>query len=346
MGLAITARADARIPIGVSVSLTGPAAPWGADVRDGIEFANKRFGREKYKLIVEDDACSAKEGVSIAQKFVSRDKVKFVLGYNCSSVLLAAAPIYRANGVMVIASGATAKSADDGSYLFRTWPRDELAASLLARWAGNKFQSIGVLSEQADYAQQFEAAFRQTANANTIKLVVASFLPGATDFRTQLLRMKVQGVTAILINPVSEIAFIQILKQLRVIDNKMPVLGAFFPGSSTFMKLGDGLTDGVIYVDVPNSSDILAAEGRSIMAEYRKDYGAVRSWEFIVGSAIESFRTLDRVIQTPNPRDLLLSTKFSGIYGPYTYGKDGYVQEVYHSLYRYVGKSRVAVAPE
>lgn len=73
-----------RIKIGVSLPLTGGAAIEGVDVHALLLFANKHFADDVYELIFEDDKCSEKDAVSVAQKFADVDKVSYVLGFVCS----------------------------------------------------------------------------------------------------------------------------------------------------------------------------------------------------------------------------------------------------------------------
>ena len=328
--------ADDAIPVGVSVSLTGAGSSWGNDVRDAIEYAARRFGAGKYRLIFEDDKCSAKEGALIAQKFASQDRVKYVLGYNCSSSLLAAVPIFATKNVVVISSGATARSDGVGRHVVRTWPRDDLAAALLGEWAVQRYKTIAVLSEEADYSRQFENAFMTAVQARGGSVSADSFLPGTNDFRSLLLRLVKGRAEAILINPVSESAFLAVLKQLRGIDARAPVLGAFFPGSSSFQKIAGVLSDGLVFVDAPNSEEIVTNVGAQILSDYHRQFGPARSWEFMVGSAIEAFRTLDRLAGQPKGAgEYLLNGEFQGVYGKYSFGPDGYVRGIRHSLYRY-----------
>ena len=95
------------LKIGVSVPLTGSAATLGTDIKNALTFANERYGNHEYELVFEDDKCSGKEAVTIAQKFVQIDKIHFVLGFPCSGALLSAAPVYEQNRVVVIAAAAS-----------------------------------------------------------------------------------------------------------------------------------------------------------------------------------------------------------------------------------------------
>jgi ABC-type branched-subunit amino acid transport system substrate-binding protein len=95
------------IKIGLSTALTGDAASFGIDIKNAIFFMNEKFGKGRYKLILEDDRCDNSTALSVAKKMVSVDQVKYVLGFPCNSSLLATAKVYDQAGVLVVTSAAT-----------------------------------------------------------------------------------------------------------------------------------------------------------------------------------------------------------------------------------------------
>src|SRR3546814_11842771 len=76
--------ASADILIGVGAPLTGPNAAFGAQIQKGAEQAAKEINAaggingEQVKLVLGDDVSDPKQGISVANKFVS-DGVKFVV---------------------------------------------------------------------------------------------------------------------------------------------------------------------------------------------------------------------------------------------------------------------------
>jgi branched-chain amino acid transport system substrate-binding protein len=62
----------------------------------------------RYQLIIEDDHCAGRDAASIAQKFVSLDKVNYVLGPTCRSAVLSSAPIYEQAKIVAISPLAAA----------------------------------------------------------------------------------------------------------------------------------------------------------------------------------------------------------------------------------------------
>src|SRR3984957_1539350 len=85
--------AQEKLKIGVIVTLSGPAAALGVQVRDGFELAindlgGKMAGRD-VKVVVADDELKPDAAVSKVKGLLERDKVDFVVGPIFSNILLA-----------------------------------------------------------------------------------------------------------------------------------------------------------------------------------------------------------------------------------------------------------------
>ena len=83
------------IRIGLSTSLSGDTAGAGRDILDALKFTNHKFFADRYEFVVDDDRCDNTVGLTVAKKQVAVDKLKYVLGTFCNTVLLTAAPVYK-----------------------------------------------------------------------------------------------------------------------------------------------------------------------------------------------------------------------------------------------------------
>ena len=121
-----------KLKVGVPTALTGEAAPFGMDIKNALTLMDERFGGGKYELIFEDERCENRAAVSVAQKLINIDKVKYALGFPCNSTMLSTASIYDRAGVLVITSSATSGDVlDVGKSIFRLFPSDVAGATLL-----------------------------------------------------------------------------------------------------------------------------------------------------------------------------------------------------------------------
>src|SRR4030088_3145411 len=83
--------AEEKLKIGVIVTLSGPAAALGQQVRDGFALAIKDLGGKMagrdVEVVVADDELKPDGAVSKVKGLLERDKVDFVVGPICSNIL-------------------------------------------------------------------------------------------------------------------------------------------------------------------------------------------------------------------------------------------------------------------
>ena len=88
---AAPARAEAPVKVGVLVTLSGPGAVLGQQVRDGIKLAlqlrDGKLGGRPAELVVVDDELKPDVAASRAKRLIESDKVDFVIGPIFSNVL-------------------------------------------------------------------------------------------------------------------------------------------------------------------------------------------------------------------------------------------------------------------
>jgi branched-chain amino acid transport system substrate-binding protein len=97
------ARAEDTIVLGAAVSLTGKYSTNGKNTKEGYDLAVKRVnekggvkvGSKTYKLEVKyyDDESTPARGAQLAERLISQDKVKFLLGPYSSGLTKAIAPV-------------------------------------------------------------------------------------------------------------------------------------------------------------------------------------------------------------------------------------------------------------
>lgn len=120
-----------EIKIGVIFPLTGDAAIWGQNDKEGADLATEEINNpggitgKKIRLIYEDSQANPGMGVSAFKKLIEVEKVPAVIGDIASSVTLAIAPIAQEKRVVLLSPGATApKLSEAGPYFFRIWNSD------------------------------------------------------------------------------------------------------------------------------------------------------------------------------------------------------------------------------
>ena len=110
--LASCGKQDDTIKFGIGGPMTQSNAAFGAQLKNGAEQAvtdiNEAGGilGKKISATVGDDAGDPKQGVSVANNFVSAG-VKFVVGHFNSGVSMPTSEIYQENGILQITPAST-----------------------------------------------------------------------------------------------------------------------------------------------------------------------------------------------------------------------------------------------
>jgi len=95
-----------EVLLGTIADLSGPVAPYGRDVRNGLQMAiaeiNARGGihGRQLRLLVEDHGYDPKRSVLAAQKLVNRDQVFMMVGQFGSATMLATLPLLERAGMV------------------------------------------------------------------------------------------------------------------------------------------------------------------------------------------------------------------------------------------------------
>ena len=257
-----------KIKIGVSTPLTGDSATFGTDIKDFVTFANEVLGEGKYELIFEDDKCTSKDGVSVANKLIHIDRVHYVLGFGCSGTTLAAAPLYeKAKILSIVTFASSPKIRDAGDFMFRTFPSDSVAGITLGQYVAKHNKSVAVISAQSDYSQDLKDVFAKSL-PNTIQRSYEDFLPGTVDFRSTLLKIKSKSPEALFVNSQTEGEFTTIITQLQDLKWTPKLYGAYWPSSPAVLKNVAPQIEGITFVDTPSLDDLLNEEGKKLLGQY------------------------------------------------------------------------------
>jgi branched-chain amino acid transport system substrate-binding protein len=330
------ALSENKIKIGVSIPLTGNASPWGVDIKNELMFANEKLSNNKFEFIFEDDACAGKEAVSVAHKLLDINKVNYVLGFACSGALLAPAPIYEKAKALVIATSVAAPAISQaGDYIFRTWPSDRESSRMAYQYILKKNKNLGLISEQTEFAQGFKTSFLSYNGDNKLKVVTDDYLTTDLDYRSTLLRFKSKNIDSIFINSQTERTFLAVLKQLKQMKMNIPVYGIYYPGSRWFLETAKEMAEGIIYVNVPEIDNALTDEGKKLFQEFVSIYGKPQSFDIMFATTFESFRALYEAIQSKeDPKEYLYTHSFNGVFGPWSFDKNGDIKGLSFLMYR------------
>lgn len=321
------------IKIGVIMPLSGDAAAYGEPVNNGVKLAAQELnaadgiGGRQIELIIEDGKCNGKDAATAAQKLVSVDKVKYIIGGVCSSEVLGYAPITNTAGVLTISPGATnPKVSEAGDFVFRTALNDGARGVLIADYALKIAKKPALINEKTDFAQGLKESFMARAGEVGLKIVAnEDFASDIKDFRAVLTKIKQSGADLIFINTQAPAGLVRIAQQARELGITAPFVASEF--NSPEVIAGGKNTEGLVVVVAPE----LAAEGKakSLVESYKTTYGKDISFPFYVAAAYDDLHLIANAITNVGDdpikvKDFLYGLKdYDGTIGKISFDKNG-----------------------
>jgi len=173
------AKTEDGIKIGLLAPLSGAVPTFGLSVKEGTELAIKEWNDKggvlgkKIELVVADSQCEPVPAVNSANKLISQDGVKYIIGEVCSKASIPVSEIANARKVVQISPTSTNLSVTvdkDGKtkpYSFRDCFIDPFQGTVMAKFAMSKgYKTAFIMSDQGnDYvrglAESFEKSFTQ-----------------------------------------------------------------------------------------------------------------------------------------------------------------------------------------
>lgn len=265
---------DSTYVIGGLAPLTGSHSEYGLAMQTVAEIAVEKINSiggintTPLEIVWEDSACSDTEAEQKAQKLITREQVKVILGGFCSSETLGAANVAEKNKVVMLsyASGSP-EITNAGDYIFRTYPSDALQGKMLAEFALTQgLKKAGMLTEENDYTVGIATAFQAVFETGGGAVLSERFLSTDTDFRTQLLVLRDAEVDLVFVNPATpekaDLLFQQMGEQpvsARLFANDV-VMG-WKEGLIQYEKLVEGMMGATVSFDDKNPEfmDFLSA---------------------------------------------------------------------------------------
>lgn len=183
---------------------TGPWSTLGEKKKQGLELALQELpdiNGKKIELIYEDTKGENKNAISAVNKFISVDKVNFIIGAIASWETLAVAPIIEEHKVVYLAPGSNApKITQSGDYIFRTKVSSVVESQALSAILYDNYNvsTLAIIAINNDYgvgvAESLKNDFEKLGG--TI-LLTELYEDRLLDFKTTLIKLKSQNPEAI-----------------------------------------------------------------------------------------------------------------------------------------------------
>ena len=146
--------------IGVLTVLTGAAGPQGREMLHWAQLAVDQYNEENgtdIKVVEGDDQLDPAQAATIAQQWVSDDKIVAVVGPESDSTVESAGPIFGQPGMAMVSSTATSSRLTEGKYptFYRVTPPDSLQGSQDAQYMIDNLDAkkVFVIDDQSAYSK-------------------------------------------------------------------------------------------------------------------------------------------------------------------------------------------------
>ncbi|MGE8567658.1 MAG: ABC transporter substrate-binding protein [Achromobacter sp.] len=254
-------QAQDTLKLGALVTLSGAGAAWGQGMKNAAEIAADQVneagglevGGKKYRVqvVAYDDKYQANEAVTVANRLVFEDKVRYVIGPVGSAPVLAIQPMTEKNKVIVMTLGFTAKAlAADKPYTFRPNVTTAEVSQPQIDWLvkSQGLRKVGALFPNDETGQQIaldlEAAYKKAGAALSVK---EFFERDRVDFVPVLTRMMARGIDAIELDGNSPTTAGLIVKQARELGFEGRIVRTGGPATQEIVNVaGKAATEGML----------------------------------------------------------------------------------------------------
>ena len=323
------------IKIGAILPLTGEAAKYGLNTKNGIEIALEEINRKggikgkKVSIIYEDSQADPKKAVSVFQKLTTVDKVSFFLGPLSSSSVLAVAPIANKKKVIILAPAASSPEITNaGDYIFRNVMSDLFDGRAVADFAFNnlKKRTAGVIYISNDFGIGLEDSFKTYFEKYGGEVVIVeAFNPGDTDFRTQLAKIKSSAPEVVFLAGQKEMGYI--LRQAIELGLNPQWISFSMFEDPEILKIAGNAANNVYYTYRVFDPDSDISVVKDFTENYKRKYGQLP--DIFAGLAYDAARILTLALEKGG-QDLekvkmaLYNTRnFPGVVGETTFDENG-----------------------
>lgn len=271
------------LKIGAILTLSGNAAPYGESAKNALDMGLKEINSKnllsgkKISLVYEDDQLDPKTGVTAFKKLTEIDQVPCVIGPLTSSVALAIAPLANEKRVVMLSPSASSPALTTaGDYIFRNVASDEFETKVMARYAYESLnlQRVGLIYVNNDFGVGFKQFFSKFfINHGGEVLVSEGYEQGATDFRTQLLKIKIPRIDALYLIGYKEMG--NVLRQAKELGIVTQFLSYSAVEDPDIINQAGDATEGLVYTrqsfDPDDPQDVVKKFSSSYRELYKRD---------------------------------------------------------------------------
>lgn len=341
-----TATAQSTVKIGSILSVTGPAAFLGEDMKAGMELAieeiNAKGGIQGKKIewFFYDAESQTQKGLTATRRLIDQDKVDAIVGGgNMSGMAIAmlgltekaALPFMSTEGAMDIVTPVAERA-----WTFKSTADDEQVMDRLADYFLKKgMKKVAFLGDSSGFGQSAAGQLKKVAARRGLDVIYESFNPSDTDMLPQLSKIRDSGAQAVICWTVTPagVVFLKQAQQLGL-DSKMALIHSYGFVDQRYMQLAGDAAKNLLLVSVkfPVGADLpdsdpqkarIAALTKAFEAKFKRkpNQFAAQTYDaiWLTANAMEKAGGTDRA----KVRDALAATRaWQGVGGVFNFAKD------------------------
>jgi branched-chain amino acid transport system substrate-binding protein len=262
---AAVAQEARTVKIGAALSMTGAAAAYGANQKNGVLLAVEEINASKFipgvklEAIVEDDGSVKEQGINVFQRFINQYKVSAIIGPTLSTTASAADPIAQMAKVPVVAVSNTAPTGitDIGDYIWRISLTEKQVIPGALKKAQQKlgFKTAALLYGNDDvFTKAGYDVMKASLDQMGTKIVgTQTFAKPDRDFNAQITALKGLNPDILVVSALVENAS-AIISQARQLGYAGPILGGNGFNNPAIIKNAGPAAEGVIVGTAWNSA--------------------------------------------------------------------------------------------
>jgi branched-chain amino acid transport system substrate-binding protein len=304
------------IDLGLAAPLTGSLAWLGNQVRRGAEVAidetNAKGGMlgRKLTLKMADDGCEPGRAAEAARRLTLVDKVVAVIGHVCAPASFAAAPVYAAARVAMIAPAPVDRRLTEAAAQ-RGWRNIFLMAGtvenqgfaagtfLARRYEGN---GIALVYDQSFYGADLADGFKQALTDRSTSLTFETSLTGnVVEINSTVDQLRAAKPAAVYLATTPSIAA-ALVKRAKQVGLDTTFVSGSAIGGPEFLRIADDASEGVLATTLPDTPSLPAAA--EAIARLRQHGFEIEGYTLYAYAAVQ---VLEQVF------DKVGSTEFDGI---------------------------------
>ena len=334
------ALAQAKLKVGIIVTLSGPPAVLGGQARDGFNLAVKSLGGKlggvDTEVVVVDDELKPDVAVQKVKGLVERDGVSFVVGPIFSNVLQAIhKPVTESNAILISPNAGTSNFAGKqcNPNFFVTSYQNDQNHEVLGKYAQDKgYKRVFLMAPNYQAGKDSLAGFKRHFKGEVLDEVYTPL--GQLDFSAELAKIAAAKPDAFFTFMPGGMG-VNLVKQYRQAGlANIPFLSAFTTDESTLPAQKDDAVGFLAGANWAPNFDNPAS--KKFVADYEAAYGSVpgtyamQAYDaaMLIDSALKATggKTTDKAAVAA----ALKKADFKSLRGPFKFGTNNYpIQDFY-----------------